>query len=236
MAAGCVREPTLGELTGQPKRPIIEREFDPPAAGSLVLGRTTFAEAVKRYGRGPSDDPLITAQPLVHLHYVFHPPARRMAVPAEPGLVLPSRELELYFSERVLVGYQFRSSIKGEATEFDEPRVAQIEKGVTTSAQVVALLGEPSGRRAYPLVTDREALGLRYDYQHLRLVSGEELTPKERAMESLAPKTIGAGFGAPGMRMALPVRLPRFYAKSLLVVIGPDGVVTDVQLSVRGPR
>jgi hypothetical protein len=185
--AGCAHEPTLGELTGQPKRPIIEREFDPPPAGSLVLGRTTFAEA-------------------------------RIAAPAKPGVWL-SRELELYFSERVLVGYQFRSTLKGEETDFDESRVGQIEQGVTMSAQVIAL-----------------PIGLRYDYQHVRLVCGADLTPQERAVQSLVARAVGASLGPPGARMPRPTVMPRFYAKSLLVVVGSADVVTDVQLAVRGSR
>ena len=60
--------------------------------------------------------------------------------------------------------------------------------------------------------------------------------PQERAFQSAIGNSLGGGFGSPGMRMPLPTPTPRIYAKSLLVVVGPGGVVTDVQLDVRGRR
>ena len=49
---------------------------------------------------------------------------------------------------------------------------------------------------------------------------------------------LAGGFvaGSSGIRTPMPTFSMRVYTKSLLIVVGHDGIVTDVQLAVRGER
>ena len=51
-------------------------------------------------------------------------------------------------------------------------------------------------------------------------------------------QSLGSGFvtESAGIRVPLPTFSLRFYGKSLLVVVGRGGIVSDLQLTVRGER
>ncbi len=73
------------------------------------------------------------------------------------------RRMSFSFADLVLVGHEFTSSFDHDATNFDETKIAQIKQGETTEAQVIALLGEPTGRVIFPFV-GRDEKGLTYLY------------------------------------------------------------------------
>jgi len=75
--------------------------------------------------------------------------------------VVPARGMTYYFFNDTLVGYGFVSSWKEDNTDFDEKKVEMIVKGKSTRADVVVLMGKPSGYYAYPLIksdTDEAAV------------------------------------------------------------------------------
>ncbi len=68
------------------------------------------------------------------------------------------------FYNDTLVGIQFTSSYASESTKFDTDKIASIQKGKTTRAEVIALLGNPSGEVIYPVIADKKGRGLVYSY------------------------------------------------------------------------
>jgi hypothetical protein len=66
--------------------------------------------------------------------------------------VVPTRVMVFSTFNDVLVGQEFVSSFKVDATEFDEAKLQNIVKGKTTRAEVEALLGKPSGEVMYPII------------------------------------------------------------------------------------
>jgi hypothetical protein len=73
-----------------------------------------------------------------------------------------TRGMGLYFLKGVLVGYEFTSSLPEDKTRFDDTKIPQIQRGQTTRAEVLALLGQPGGMYVYPLIKDQSGIALVY--------------------------------------------------------------------------
>lgn len=141
------------------------RDFARPGADALQLGRTTHAELIQRYG-----DPRETGSQLANnrqIRLISYSYATQLDEPLESGTV-PSRVMAYYLADDVLVGHQFLSSFKSDHTNFDESRVAAIEKGKASRADVIRLLGNPSGFAIPPLARAGASGWIRYYYQHMR--------------------------------------------------------------------
>ncbi|MCF4164220.1 hypothetical protein L2U69_01000 [Zavarzinia compransoris] len=67
------------------------------------------------------------------------------------------------WNDRV-VSYNFTSDMEGASTRFDASRIGQLQRGVTTKAQVIELLGTPAGETIYPLVRDKGNRQINYSY------------------------------------------------------------------------
>jgi outer membrane protein assembly factor BamE (lipoprotein component of BamABCDE complex) len=67
-----------------------------------------------------------------------------------------------------LVGTEFTSSFKQDGTDFDASKVSQIEKGKTTKAEVVRLLGPPSGEYVHPMTASPTERALVYLYSQTK--------------------------------------------------------------------
>ena len=89
---------------------------------------------------------------------------RVVSRPPDDGII-PQRTIRFHFLDGVLVGYAWTSSFLTESTDFDPDKAAALTTGTTTRAEVVALLGEPSGEYVYPLVALPDGVGLVYQYQ-----------------------------------------------------------------------
>jgi len=156
LAAGCVP---------------IGRDFVRPTPASVELARTTPDEARAKLGpprserawtRGdlelakeigtPFGAPRV-AGTMTELYYYYED---RAGMPATAG-VDPSRSALLWFWDGRLVGYRGSSSFKSDSTAFDEAKATAIKPWQTLRADVVAALGEPSGRRIYPLAPAEDA-------------------------------------------------------------------------------
>ncbi len=74
------------------------------------------------------------------------------------------RKLFLEFRNNLLVGYDFYSSFPNDSSNFDANRADAIVKGRTDRAQVVQLLGQPSGRTVFPMVANETDEKYIYDF------------------------------------------------------------------------
>ena len=85
------------------------------------------------------------------------------------GMTIQRHTQHYFFSNNVLVGQVYDSTFSDDSTDFDEGKVSQIKEGVTTKAQVIALLGNPSGNAIYPMTKAPGDTELMYLYSHARL-------------------------------------------------------------------
>ena len=123
--------------------------FVRPDAESLRNGQTTMPQAMQRLGTPRSDGTVVkNGKTLKTLNYAY---AATTGTPLYSGVVA-ARALTLYFDGDTLVGHEFVSSWAEDGTDFDEAKVASIQKGKTTRGEVVAVVGKPSGAYAPPLV------------------------------------------------------------------------------------
>ena len=137
------------------------RDFPRPQPPDLVLGTTTPGEATARFG-GPQQRATLIKDgvEVVSLSYSY---ANR-DVPAVAAGIPAVKAMALYFARGRLVGYEFLSTFKADSSDFDDTRISDIARGVTTEAQVRALVGRPSGMYVYPLTArpDQRALVFLY--------------------------------------------------------------------------
>lgn len=133
-------------------------DFVRPDANALKNGETTVAQATRQLGPPRSDGTIVRNGKTLSYAY-----ASSVGTAARDGIV-PARALTLTFDGDVLVGQEFVSSWKEDATDFDEGKVASIAKGRSTRAEVVATMGKPSGTAIAPLVKAPATDALVYAY------------------------------------------------------------------------
>ncbi len=140
-------------------------DFTRPAPETLVLGKTTYAEINARYG-----SPYREGSRLKNDKNVRQATYAYAATGGEPLVsgVTSARAMTYSFLDQVLVGHEFTSSFKSDHTDFDATRIPQIKKGETTRAQVIALLGPPTGSWIYPMVKNKDDQGLVWIYGQTR--------------------------------------------------------------------
>ena len=149
------------------------RDFTPPTADQVVLGKTNYAEVVARFGEPfRKGEMLKNEQPVKVVSYAY----ATVAGSADAAGVTPARAMGFYFLRGPLVGYEFTSSFAADSSGFDDSKAYEIKKGVTTEAQVLALLGKPAGMYIFPLtpVEDDRALV----YLHVRSKSAGQFGRK----------------------------------------------------------
>ncbi len=82
--------------------------------------------------------------------------------------VTAARSQGFYFFEDKLVGNEFTSSWAEDATDFDESKVKQIKKGVTTISEVIDIFGAPGGQYIYPLIPEKTEQAKVYMYNQTK--------------------------------------------------------------------
>jgi len=160
------------------------RDFARPTADSVVLGTTTRAEILQKYGPparqsslagglpggsppaqpapGPPRDPfdiVLAPGTYVSLTYAF-------AEKESPvfSFDVNRRAVTFIFWNDRLVAYSFASNFQQDSTDFDEAKISGIEKGKTTKGELRQLLGIPTGRAVYPFVQRPGEERLSYHY------------------------------------------------------------------------
>jgi len=157
------------------------RNFKMPAEDQLKLGVTTPQDAVAMFGQPLSQasqtetevekttDPqsVFTGvkQPgtYVSYSYIFVDTTEQQWIGRLAGL-RPERFLRLVFFQGRLAGYLSTSSFKDDSTDFADGRVSQIRRDKSTAADVVALMGRPTGGAIFPLISPREGHSMTYYY------------------------------------------------------------------------
>jgi hypothetical protein len=162
------------------------RDFARPDADSLVLGRTTVAEIVGRYGPPTSRSvrhslnpapsrtaleqplsspfgPAIVAGTIETLSY-------RYSETNAAGLVIVgpvksnAKQMRLSFWDDRLFSFSFESAFDSDSTNFEEGKISSFAAGRSVRADVVRELGRPSGEAVYPYLAQPGTRLLLYAY------------------------------------------------------------------------
>ncbi len=133
--------------------------------GALRVGSSTYSEVVELMGEPQRTGQVIkNAQPLRSIVYVY---AVSGGEPYEDG-VIPARAQTFWFHHGVLVGQEFISSFKSDATYFNTEKVGEVTQGKSTRADVEGLFGPPTGSFVAPVVEGGHGLSYGYRYQTTR--------------------------------------------------------------------
>jgi outer membrane protein assembly factor BamE (lipoprotein component of BamABCDE complex) len=135
--------------------------FVRPDAAELRVGQSSYAQVIARMGQPRSTGQVLkNGETLKTITYAY---AATGGEPLEAG-VIPARAMSFFFRADTLVGQEFVSSFKADNTNFDESKVSKIEKGKSTRADVLALMGKPSGTYAKPMVKEPAGEAIGYNY------------------------------------------------------------------------
>ena len=148
---------------------VVGKDFQRPDGASLVLGKTTKSEVVALYGPPDSEQASVSSggeaastQPksefyttqvsgsystINYRYSVYVPP-----VLAGGSANFSGKAVSFFFHDGTIFGYNFSSDMKTDSSNFDETKLAALEKGKSTEVDVRAILGAPSGEAIYPAV------------------------------------------------------------------------------------
>jgi outer membrane protein assembly factor BamE (lipoprotein component of BamABCDE complex) len=125
------------------------KNFVRPDAEGLKNGQTTYAQIVQKMGPPRREGTAMkNDQTVKSVSYAY---ASVAGQPLHSG-VTAARGATFYFYNDLLVGNEFLSSYAEDNTDFDEGKIPGIVKGKTSRAEVVALMGKPSGYYIYPMI------------------------------------------------------------------------------------
>jgi len=140
-------------------------DFKRPDPGAVRVGKSTQAEVLQVMGAPRQTGELTkNGQQLKQAQYAY---ANTTDEAFRSGVVA-ARGMTFFFHNDKLVGQQYLSSFKVDATEFDGAKVPAIVKGKTTKAQVQALLGQPTGDAIYPIAKAQGETALSYAYNQAK--------------------------------------------------------------------
>jgi len=121
---------------------LLAADFSRPDPASFALGQTTEQEIRARFGKPSGQVNARVGDKLVTTLRYAYAEARSVAVPV--------RIMAYAFHEGRLVGFDYMSSFAADQTVFDELAVKRIRRGISTRAEVLDLMGKPSGQFIYP--------------------------------------------------------------------------------------
>jgi hypothetical protein len=158
------------------------------SADGLVLGQTTIAQVVAKYGQpsarttttsgsagsGAQAGPVALPTGLQHAPVPGSIEVLRFSQSqvSTPGLLVgvvdsQARSLTLWFWNDRLIYYSFSSSFAADTTNFDENRVSSFVRGQTTRADIIRDLGPPGGEGIYPYVAVQGTSMISYQYSQI---------------------------------------------------------------------
>jgi hypothetical protein len=175
------------------------KNFTMPAKGTLQLGATTPEQAIAMLGEPVSK----SSSTVASVETATLPPAPSLFTPVKvPGHydslvylyvdtvgqqlvgafagVRPSRTLHLVFLDGKLISYTASSSFDNDSTNFDETKVAQLERGKTTQNDMTNLFGVPSGEAMFPMISAQHGHVAVYNFIQ------DNVTTREHATKFLA--------------------------------------------------
>jgi outer membrane protein assembly factor BamE (lipoprotein component of BamABCDE complex) len=135
--------------------------FVRPDSKDLQVGKSTYAQVVAKMGAPRVTGEMLTnGEKVKTVTYVY---ATTGGEPSESG-VIPARALAFYFYNDLVVGEEFLSSFKSDHSNFDDTKIAGIEKGKTTRLEVIQAFGKPSGTFVRPMVKEPFVDSVGYTY------------------------------------------------------------------------
>ncbi len=176
------------------------QDFERPDPATLVLGQTTLADAIARFGQPTSRNVRRSLNPApVQLGagtaYAVTTGARvagtidsltyRYSTHSAPGVVVGpwtsrSKSLSLAFWDERLVYYSFTSTFSRDSPVHDENKLRGFVRGQTTRAEVIQALGPPTGEAIYPFV----------EKDGTRLLIYEQMTTDSSGATPLSTETV----------------------------------------------
>lgn len=140
-------------------------DFKRPDSQALVVNKSTAADVTRVMGAPRQvGEAVKNEQKIKTSQYVY---ATTGGESLYAGVV-PARAMVFSTFNDVLVGQEFVSSFKIDATEFDETKIKDLVKGKTTRAEVEVLLGKPSGEVIYPIIKRTGEKAYVYGYSHAK--------------------------------------------------------------------
>ena len=121
---------------------LLGADFSRPDPATFTLGQTTEQEIRARFGKPAGQAIARVGDKLVTTLRYAYAEARSIAVPV--------RTMAYAFHGGRLVGFDYMSSFAADQTGFDELAVKRIKRGETTRAEVLDLVGNPTGQFIYP--------------------------------------------------------------------------------------
>ena len=121
---------------------LLGTDFSRPDPATFTLGQTTEQEIRARFGKPAGQAITRVGDRLVTTLRYAYAEAR--------STVVPARSMVYSFHEGRLVGFDYSSSFAADQTAFDESFVKRIKRGETTRAEVLDLVGKPTGQFIYP--------------------------------------------------------------------------------------
>ena len=148
---------------------VAGTNFVRPDDNAYTLGKTTRAQLLASFSAARLGAEAETGETQSRasgktLKYFTYGFATR--APSDHPGGIAARTQTFYFYDDVLVARQFTSSFVTDSSDWDETKVKDLVKGVTTRAEVVEMLGRPSGAYIWPAVsrTHGEAIGYHHTY------------------------------------------------------------------------
>jgi outer membrane protein assembly factor BamE (lipoprotein component of BamABCDE complex) len=139
--------------------------FVRPDLESLHNGKTTYVQVTAMMGKPRHEGVVIkNDKTLTTAAYAY---ASNLGQPLHPNGIAV-RAITFYFYNEMLVGHAFVSSWAEDHTDFDEGKLTNISKGKTTRAEVLQLLGKPSGYFIYPLIKESTGEAAAYVFSETR--------------------------------------------------------------------
>jgi outer membrane protein assembly factor BamE (lipoprotein component of BamABCDE complex) len=140
-------------------------DFKRPEPSALEVGKAHTADVTRVMGQPKrTGESTVNGQQVKTQTYVY---ANLSGDSMYPG-VTGARSLTYSLWNDTLVGDSFTSSFKADGTDFDDKKIPAIVKGSSTKADVVALLGKPSGHAIYPVVKTEGDSALVYTYTQVK--------------------------------------------------------------------
>lgn len=178
--------------------------FTRPQPETLVLGKTTYEEVVRQVGEPVGTRTLVkNDQPLKVVSYTYTCVGVMLGNECGEWGLIGMRGMSFYFLDDALVGYHYHSTFPEDKTDFDDTKAYQLKKGQTTRAQVIELLGKPSGMYMYPMISSKTDTALVYFYRGVKrkVFGGLEVKLKLLVVSFDTQELVtGAEFGAGGER------------------------------------
>lgn len=140
-------------------------DFVRPAEGVLVVGKSTQADVTAKMGSPyQTGDLTKNEKQLKVVQYAYASTGGESAYPE----VTPARVMAFTFYNDKLTSQEFISSFKQDSTDFDGSKVPSIVKGKSTTAEVVALFGKPTGEAIYPVIKGMDDRAYIYSYSQAK--------------------------------------------------------------------